>query len=102
MSEMKSALELAMQRLNMRQKDEPSTPLTDEQRREIHDLRQQYNAKIAEKDIMMQSEIRQLIQRQPPHEVATAARALQESFQEAKKALQQELETKIAAVRARA
>jgi hypothetical protein len=99
---MKSALELAMQRLNRRQQDEPSVALTDEQRREISDLRQQYNAKIAEKDIMMQSEIRQLMQRRPPQEVVGAARELQENFQQAKKALQQELETKIAAVRARA
>jgi len=101
-SEMKSALELAMQRLHKRQQEEPSTPLTDEQRREISDLRHQYDAKIAEKDIMMQAEIRQLLQRRPPQEVAVAARELQENFQQAKKALQQELETKIAAVRTRA
>jgi len=43
-----------------------------------------------------------LLQRRPPQEVAVAARELQENFQQAKKALQQELETKIAAVRTRA
>ena len=59
-------------------------------------------AKIAEKDIMLQAEIRQLVQRRPPHEAATTAHELQEKFQEAKKALQQELEEKIAAVRTRA
>jgi hypothetical protein len=99
-SEMKSALELAMQKLHKRQ-EEPATPLTDEQRHEIRELRQQYNAKIAEKEIMMQSEIRQLVQRRPPQEVAVAARELQENFQQTRKALQQELETKIAAVRTR-
>lgn len=99
MSEMKSALELAMQKLNKRQQEEPSVSLTDEQRREISELRQQYDAKIAEKDIMMQSEIRQLVQRRPPQEAVAVVRELQENFQQTKKALQQELETKIAALR---
>jgi MoxR-like ATPase len=96
---MKSAVELAMQKLNKRQQEEPSAPLTEAQRREISELRQQYDAKIAEKDIMMQSEIRQLVQRRPPQEAVAVVRELQENFQQTKKALQQELETKIAAVR---
>jgi len=41
------------------------------------------------------------VQRRPPHEAVATAQELQEKFQEAKKALQQELEEKIAAVRTR-
>lgn len=100
MAEMKSAIELAMEKLGKLQSEEPSVPLTDEQRREMSDLRKQYDAKIAEKEIMMQAEIRQLMQRHAPQEVAAAAHGFQEQFQETKKALQQELEEKIAAVRA--
>lgn len=100
MAEMKSAIELAMEKLGKLQSEEPSVPLTDEQRREMSDLRKQYDAKIAEKEIMMQAEIRQLMQRHAPQEVAAAAQVFQEQFQETKKALQQELEEKIAAVRA--
>jgi hypothetical protein len=101
MAGMKSAVELAMERLGKLQPKEAATPLTDAQRQEIADLRKQYEAKIAEKEIMMQAEMRQLVQRHPPHEAAAVAKEIQEKFHEAKKALQQELEEKIAAVRAR-
>jgi len=99
MAGMKSALELAMEKLNARKSEESTVALTDAQRQEISDLRKQYNAKIAEKEIMMQSEIRQLIQRRPPQEAMAAAQELREKFQQTKKALQEELEAKITAVR---
>jgi len=96
---MKSALELAMEKLNARKSEESTVALTDAQRQEISDLRKLYDAKIAEKEIMMQSDIRQLIQRRPPQEAMAAAQELREKFQQTKKALQEELEAKIAAVR---
>ena len=99
MAEMKSAVELAMEKLGKLQSEEPQAALTDEQRQQIHELRKQYDAKIAEKEIMMQSELRQLAQSRPPQEVAMVAQGLQEQFQETKKSLQQEMEEKIAAVR---
>ena len=99
MAGMKSALELAMEKLNARKSEESTVALTDAQRQEISDLRKQYDAKIAEKEIMMQSEIRQLIQRRPPQEVMAAAQELRAKFQHTRKALQEELEAKIAAVR---
>ena len=99
MAGMKSALELAMEKLNARQSEESTVALTEAQRQEISDLRKQYDAKIAEKEIMMQSEIRQLIQRRPPQEVMAAAQELREKLQHTKKALQEEVEAKIAAVR---
>jgi len=99
MAGMKSALELAMEKLNARKSEESTVALTDAQRQEISDLRKQYDAKIAEKEIMMQSEIRQLVQRRPPQEAMAVAQELREKFQQTKKALQEELEAKIAAVR---
>ena len=101
MAGMKSALELAMEKLNARQPEESTVALTEAQRQEISDLRKQYDAKIAEKEIMMQSEIRQFVQRRPPQEVMAAAQELREKFQQAKKAIQEELEAKVAAVRTR-
>ena len=103
MAGMKSALELAMEKINAQQvQTETAVSLTDAQRQEIGDLRKQYDAKIAEKDIMLQADIRQLIQRRPPQEALAAARELREQFQQSKKALQEELEAKIATVRSRA
>ena len=99
MAGMKSALELAMEKLNARKSEESTVALTDAQRQEISDLRKLYDAKIAEKEIMMQSDIRQLIQRRPPQEAMAAAQELREKFQQTKKALQEELEAKIATVR---
>lgn len=100
MAGMKSALELALEKLNAKKTGEPA--LTDAQRQEIADLRKQYEAKIAEKEIMLQSEIRQLMQRRPPQEAMAAAQELREKFQHTKKALQEEMEAKITAVRTRA
>jgi hypothetical protein len=99
MAEMKSALELAMEKLGKIQSKESSVALTDAQRQKISELRKQYDAKIAEKEIMLQAEIRKLVQRHAPQEAAVAARQLQEQFQEAKRALLQEVEEKIAAIR---
>ncbi len=96
---MKSALELAMQKVNARQDRVPVASLTEAQRREIGELRKQYEAKIAEKEIMMQAEIRRLVRERPPQEAAAKVRELQTQFQESKKALQEELETKVSALR---
>ncbi len=94
---MKSALELAMEKVGKIQSDDGA--LTDEQRQQIGELRKQYEAKIAEKEIMMQSEIQKMIQYRPPQEAVMGARQLQEQFLETKKALQQEAEDKVAEIR---
>lgn len=96
---MKSALELAMQKVNARQGRAPVASLTESQRREIGDLRKQYEAKIAEKEIMMQAETRRLVRERPPQEAAVKVGELQAQFQESKKALQEELEAKVSALR---
>ena len=51
---MKSAYELAMERLS---KSSPTVKLTDEQKRQIADLESQCAAKIAERELLLQSEI---------------------------------------------
>jgi hypothetical protein len=51
---MKSAYELAMERL---QKDAPSVPLNAEQRAQIAEIDSLYTAKIAEKGLLLKSEI---------------------------------------------
>ena len=51
---MKSAYELAMERLN---KSAPVTKLTEEQRKELAELDSKYAAKIAEREIALNGEI---------------------------------------------
>ena len=96
---MKSALELAMQKVNARQERAPVVSLTEDQRREIGELRNQCEAKIAEKEIMTQAEIRRLVRQRPPQEAAAKVHELQTQFQESKKVLQEELEAKVSALR---
>lgn len=52
---MKSAYELAMERL---QKDAPSVTLTPEQKAQIAEIDSSYRAKIAEKELFLKDEIR--------------------------------------------
>ncbi len=51
---MKSAYELAMERLN---KTAPITKLTDEQKKELAELDSKYAAKLAEREIFLKGEI---------------------------------------------
>ncbi len=53
---MKSAYELAMERLEA---EDPSSvaPLTDEQRKEIHELEARYKAKVAEREIFLKKQL---------------------------------------------
>ena len=53
--EMKSAYELAMERL---QKTTPSLSLTDEQKKELAEVDSKYQAKIAEKELFLKDQIR--------------------------------------------
>ena len=52
---MKSAYELAMERL---QKASPSPSLTDEQKKELAEIDSKYQAKIAEKELFLKDQIR--------------------------------------------
>lgn len=51
---MKSAYELAMERLN---KENPMTQLTEEQKAKLRDLDTKYAAKVAEKEIFLKGEM---------------------------------------------
>lgn len=51
---MKSAYELAMERL---QKEQPSVSLTDEQKQDLAELDSQFKAKVAERELFLKGEI---------------------------------------------
>jgi len=56
-SRMKSAYELAMERL---EKSSPSVALTEEQKKEIAEVDSMYRAKIAEKELFLKDQIRKV------------------------------------------
>lgn len=87
---MKSAYELAMERLN---KQSPTTKLSEAQKKELSELDARYAAKIAEREIALNGEIRRV------EDDVEQAEALRQQLQMEKRKLQAELEDKKDAVR---
>jgi hypothetical protein len=98
---MKSALELALERTDhVRQAicDQGLT-LTDTQREQLAELEREYSAKIAEKDVMLNAEMRKLWMHYPPAEAGPVIAQLRERFIEEKRKLMEEKEEKTARLR---
>lgn len=91
---MKSAYELAMERLN---KTAPVGKLTEAQKKEIAELNDKYQAKIAEREIFLKDKITAAIGKGSYEEVEEIERQLVSE----RKALNEELEEKKEAVRSR-
>lgn len=89
---MKSAYELAMERLS---KTSPTVKLTDAQKREIAEIESRCQAKIAEREIALQSEITKAAQSGDFESVEK----LERQFVEERKAIQAEFEAKKDAIR---
>jgi hypothetical protein len=90
---MKTAYELAIERLN--KMAPPPARLTDEQKKQIAELESRYKAKIAEREIALQSQIDQAAARGDFEEIEK----LQARLAEERRALQAELEAKKEEVR---
>ncbi len=93
---MKSALEIAMEKTAGAQQ---GGKLTDDQRTGIADLEKEYQAKIAEQEIMNESKIKALaVQAQGP-EFQEQVHALREQLVQERERLEEEKKAKIQAVR---
>jgi len=100
MSGLKSAWELSLERSEklvpeLKNKKE----ITEEQKNKISDIRMEYKAKIADKDIMLQDKLRKLYDRIPPEEIQHATVELQKEFAEEKKAYEDKMEKEIESIR---
>jgi hypothetical protein len=89
---MKSSYELAMERLN---KNAPSKKLSDAQKKELAELDSKYAAKIAEREIALETEIAKAA------EDFTKEESLREQLLNERKKLQAELEEKKEQVRSK-
>jgi Spy/CpxP family protein refolding chaperone len=98
---MKSALELALERTDhVRQAiREEGLALTDEQREQLAEIEREYNAKIAEKDVMLQTEMRKLLMHYPPAEAVPVIEQLRNKFIDEKRQLTEERNEKAARIR---
>jgi Spy/CpxP family protein refolding chaperone len=98
---MKSALELALERTDHVRKAirDEGLALTDAQREQLAEIEREYNAKIAEKDVMLQTEMRQLLMQYPPPEVVPVIEQLRDKFIDEKRKLTEERNEKVARIR---
>lgn len=89
---MKSAYELAMERLN---KVAPTVKLTEEQKKQIKELESKCAAKIAERELLIQGEVTKAMERGEYEEVER----LQKQLASDRRTLQADLEEKKNSVR---
>lgn len=89
---MKSAYELAMERLN---KTSPTVKLSDEQKKEIAELESKAAAKIAERELFIKGEIAKVVDKGDYEEIEQ----LEKQLVSDRKSIQADLEEKKAKVR---
>lgn len=98
MGQLKSAYELAMEKLRAKG-DEGSSELSLSQKTAIAELRKEHQAKIAEREIMLASTLARLPERTPPEEVPAKRRKIEEEHRQERRALEEEMERRIQRVR---
>jgi len=102
MSGLKSAWELSLEKSDKLVPELKGKKKLDEtKKKEIGDIRKEYKAKIADKDVTVQGKLKKLSDRVPPEEMESVAEELMREFVEAKKALEDEMESKVEAIRHR-
>ena len=100
MSGLKSAWELSLERSEKLVPElKNKKKITSRQKEKISEIRKEYQAKIADKDIMMQDSVTKLQGRIPPEEIKYAMEELQNGFAEEKNALEKKMEEEIESVR---
>ena len=100
MSGLKSAWELSLERSDdlvpgLKSKKK----LTKKQKEQIAEIRKEYAAKTADRDITMQDKVRKLPDRVPPEEIAEAKINLETQFRDEKASLAKEMEKEIESIR---
>ena len=100
MSGLKSAWELSLERSEKLVPElKNKKKITKKQKSKISDIRKEYKAKIADKDVMLQDKLRKLHDRIPPDEIQHVMEELQREFAEEKKAFEEEMEKEIESAR---
>tara|TARA_Y100000590_G_C15439806_1_gene908429 strand:- start:69 stop:383 length:315 start_codon:yes stop_codon:yes gene_type:complete len=100
MSGLKSSWELSLERSeDLVPELKSQKKLTKKQKEEIAEIRKDYTAQIADRDVTMQDKVRKLSDRVPPEEIAESKRLLETQFREEKQSLEEEMEKEIESIR---
>ena len=100
MSDLKSAWEICMEKSD---KLVPGVKnqkkLTAKQKENIAEIRKEFKAKIADKDVTLQHKLNHLAERIPPEQLEMESEKLKQEFVEEKDQLEKEMEIQIEAIR---
>ena len=100
MSGLKSSWELSLERSDdLVPELKSKKKLTKKQKQQIAEIRKEYAAKTADRDITMQDKVRKLPDRVPPEEIAEAKINLETQFRDEKASLAKEMEKEIESIR---
>ena len=100
MSGLKSSWELSLERSdNLVPELKSKKKLTKKQKDKITEIRKDFAAQIADRDVTMQDKVRKLSDRVPPEEVADAKMKLEAQFRDDKQSLEEEMEKQIESIR---
>jgi uncharacterized membrane protein YkoI len=97
--ELKSAWEIALEKTGKFKPSADESKLSQEQKDMIAEIEREYQAKLAEKEIMLQSKIKKLERGSSPIEFHQQAEALRQEAEREKVALQEEKAKKIEAIK---
>ena len=100
MSGLKSAWELSLERSDdLVTELKSKKKLTKKQKEQIAEIRKEYAAKTADRDITIQDKVRKLPDRVPPEEISEAKINLETQFRDEKTSLAKEMEKEIESIR---
>ena len=100
MSGLKSSWELSLERSeDLVPELKSKKKLTKKKKDQIVEIRIDYTAQIADRDVTMQDKVRKLSDRVPPEEVADAKMKLEAQFRDDKQSLEEEMEKEIESIR---
>ena len=84
---MKSAIELALERTTHFKKDAEKAALPKEKIKRISEIEKEYQAKVAETEILLESRFKKVVQTLAPEEAPIHIEALREEFQKERESL---------------
>ena len=100
MSGLKSSWELSMERSDdLVPELKSKKKLTKKQKDQIAEVRKDFAAQVADRDVTMQDKVRKLSDRVPPEEIADAKMKLEAQFRDDKQSLEEEMEKEIESIR---
>ena len=100
MSDLKSAWEISMEKSDKLVPEvKKQKKLTAKQKERIAEIRREFKAKIADKDVTLQHKLNRLAERIPPEQLEMESEKLKQEFAEEKEQLEKEMETQVEAIR---